>query len=94
MAEKDTSTLLIFTINLRSGRMAQWLKAAPFSPEEVGMQVQIPAWHFPVFFFFHRFFYLLGFYCLFSLLTLLASRDFFENVFLVLRSYFFTHNPQ
>ena len=28
-------------------------------------------------------FYLLAFYCLFSLLTLLASRDFCENVFLV-----------
>ena len=36
-----------------------------------------------VFFFFHRFFYPLAFYFLFPLLTLLASRDFCENVFLV-----------
>ena len=50
MAEKDTSTLLIFGMKLGSDRMAQWLKAALFSPEEVGMQVQIPAWHLPVFF--------------------------------------------
>ena len=50
MAEKDTSTLLIFEIKLRSGRMARWLKTALFLPEEVGMQVQIPAWHLPVFF--------------------------------------------
>ena len=35
------------------------------------------------FVFFHRFFYPLAFYCLFSLLTLLASRDFSENIFLV-----------
>ena len=35
------------------------------------------------FVFFHRFFYPLAFYCLVSLLTLLASRDFCENVFLV-----------
>ena len=35
---------------LLSGRMAQWLKAILFSPEEVGMQVQIPAWHLSVFF--------------------------------------------
>ena len=38
------------TVNFRSGRMAQWLKAVLFSPEEVGMQVQIPTWHLPVFF--------------------------------------------
>ena len=50
MAEKDSSILLIFEMKLRSGCMAQWLKAALFSPEEVGMQVQIPAWHLPVFF--------------------------------------------
>ena len=35
------------------------------------------------FFFLSSSFYLLAFYCLFSLLTLLASRDFCENVFLV-----------
>ena len=37
------------------------------------------------FFFFHRQFYPSAFYCLFSLLPLLASRDFCENVFLVER---------
>ena len=36
------------------------------------------------FFFLSKFFYPLGLYCLFSLLTSLASRDFCENVFLVL----------
>ena len=35
------------------------------------------------FFFLSLFFYTLAFYCLFSLMTLLASRDFCENVFLV-----------
>ena len=41
------------------------------------MQVQIPAWLLPAFL------TLWAFYGLFSLLTLLASRDFCENVFLV-----------
>ena len=50
MAEKDTSTLLIFKENLRSGRMAQWSETALFSLEEVGVQVQIPAFLLPVFF--------------------------------------------
>jgi len=35
------------------------------------------------FFFLSSFFYPFAFYCLFSLLTLLASGDFCENVFLV-----------
>ena len=48
------------------------------------MQVQTPAWHLLVFFSFNRFFCLLDCYCLFSLLTLLASRDFCQNVFLVI----------
>ena len=37
----------------------------------------------PGFFFLSSFFYSLAFYCLFSQLTLLASRDFCENLFLV-----------
>ena len=49
-----------------------------FSLEEAGVQVQIQ-----VFFFLSSFFYSLAFYCLFSQLTLLASRDFCENLFLV-----------
>ena len=63
--------------------MAEWSEIALFSLEEVGMQVQIPV-RLLQFFFFHRFFfYPFAFYCLFSLLTPLASRDFCENVFLV-----------
>ena len=37
-----------------------------------------------LFFFLSSYFYPSAFYCLFSLLTLLASRDFCENVFLVM----------
>ena len=68
-----------------SGRMAQLLAAALFSSEEVGMQVQIPPWLPPVFFFFHRFFTLWLFtaYSHSLILTPLASRDFCEKVFLV-----------
>ena len=58
------------------------VKGRTFSLEEVGIQVHIPAWQLPVFFL-SSFFYPLAFYCLFSLPTLLASRDFCENVFLV-----------
>ena len=50
MAEKDTSSLLVFTGNGCSDRMAQWLEAALFSLEEVGMRVEIPAWQLPFFF--------------------------------------------
>ena len=39
---------------------------------------------FFLFFFLSSILYPLAFYCLFSLLTSLASRDFCENVFLVL----------
>ena len=56
MAEKDTSTLLRFKRNRRSGRMAQWLEAALFTLEEDGMQVQILAWELQVFFSFIVFF--------------------------------------
>ena len=41
MAEKDTSTLLIYNIDWCSSRMAEWSEIALFSLEEVGMQVQI-----------------------------------------------------
>ena len=77
MAEKYTSRLLIFKSNGRRDRMAHWLETALFSLEEVGMRVQIPPWQLPVFYFLSTFFYPLAFYYfLFSLLTLLASRDF------------------
>ena len=65
--------------------MAQLLETALFSLEEVVMRAQIPAWQLR-FFSLSSFFYPLAFYFLFSLLTLLASRDFFENVFLVMRN--------
>ena len=54
MAEKDTSTLLIFNGNGRSDCMAHWLEAALFSLEEIGMRVQILRGNFR-FFFFHLF---------------------------------------
>ena len=58
MAEKGTSTLLILQSESVSVRIAQWSGAALLLLEEVGVQVQIPAWLLPVFFlfFFHRFF--------------------------------------
>ena len=49
MAEKDTSSLLIFKGNGYGDRVAQ-LETALFSLEEVGMRVQIPAWQPPFFF--------------------------------------------
>ena len=54
-----------------SGGMAEWSGAALFFADEAVVQVQI------------QFFFPLAFYCLFLQLTLLASRDFCENVFLV-----------
>ena len=73
-------------INLhRSGccdRMAQWLKSTLISLEEVGMRVQIPAWQLPFFFSFIVFLPF-GFLLFILTATLLASRDFCENVFLV-----------
>ena len=50
MAEKDTSTLLILHSEFVSVSMAQWSGAALLLLEEVGVQVQIPAWLLPVFF--------------------------------------------
>ena len=50
MAEKDTPTSLLFQWNRHSNRMAQWLAAALFSLEEVGMWVQIPTWQLRFFF--------------------------------------------
>ena len=55
------------------------LEAALFSLEEVGMRVQTPRVATSVFFFLSSFFYRLAFYFLFSLLTLLASRDFLRK---------------
>ena len=43
MAEKNTSTLLIYRGNPCSSRLAQCHKAAHLAMEEVGVQVQIPA---------------------------------------------------
>ena len=52
MAEKNTSTLLIYSGNPCSSRMAQCHKAAHLAMEEVGVQVQIPAGQIADFFFF------------------------------------------
>ena len=76
--KSDTSSLLIFTENGYSDRMAQWLEAALFSLEEVGMRVQIPAWEAPFFFFSFIVVLPFGF-----LLFILTADPFCENVFLV-----------
>ena len=71
-------------VNRCSGRMAEWLEAVLLSLEEVGVQVQIPAWLVPIYYYYYflsSFFYPLAFYCLFSLPTLLASRDFCKTFF-------------
>ena len=61
------------------------VRGRTFSLEEVGGATGfIPPRGYFFFFFLSWFFYPLAFYCLFSLLTSLASRDFCENVFLVL----------
>ena len=61
------------------------VRAGTFSLEEVGVQLgSSPGVSTSIFYFLSSFFYPLAFYCLFSLLTPLASRDFCENVFLVL----------
>ena len=51
MAEKNTSTLLIYCGNPCSSRMVQCHKAAHLAMEEVGVQVQIPAGQIADFFF-------------------------------------------
>ena len=52
MAEKNTSTLLIYRGNPCSSRLAQCHKVAHLAMEEVGVQVQIPAGQIADFFFF------------------------------------------
>ena len=52
MAEKNTSTLLIYRGYPCSSRLAQCHKAAHLAMEEVGVQVQIPAGQIADFFFF------------------------------------------
>ena len=49
-------------------RMAQWLGAALFSLEEVGMRLQIPAWQLP-------FFFLSSFFLPFSFLLFILTAD-------------------
>ena len=82
MAEKDNLTLLIFKVNLGSGRMAQWSETALFfagGSWGAGSNSGVATSSFR---FLSSFFYPLAFYCLFLLLILLASRDFCENVLL------------
>ena len=63
--------------------MAQWSEVAPFFAGGSCGAGSNPAVATSIFFFLSSYFYPLAFYCLFFLLTLLASRDFCENVFLV-----------
>ena len=51
MAEKNTSTLLIYSGNPCSNHLAQCHKAAHLAMQEVGVQVQIPAGQIAIFFF-------------------------------------------
>ena len=77
MAEKNTSRLLILTNPRRSGSHGPVVRGRTFYARgcwSAGSNSSS---------LFSPFFYSLAFYCLFSLLTLLASRDFCENVFLV-----------
>ena len=84
MAEKDTSRLLIFNLRRRRCRMAHLLEAALFSPEEVGMQVQILPWLPPVFLFFSLIVFLpSGFLLLILTADPVSFARFCENVFLV-----------
>ena len=82
MTEKNTSTLLILQFYWCSGGMAQCSEAALFSGGGSWDAGSNPFQFLS--FFLSSYFYPSAFYCLFSLLTLLASRDFCENVFLVM----------
>ena len=81
MAEKDTSSLLIFEGNGYGDRVA--LRGRTVFAGGSWDARSNPRVATSVFFFLSSFFHTLAFYFLFSLLTLLASRDFCENVFLV-----------
>ena len=86
MAEKNTSTLSILHFYWCSGRMAHWSEAALFlagGSWGAGSNSGVATCSF-FYFFLSSYFYASAFYCLFSLLTLLASRDFCENIFLVM----------
>ena len=84
ISAKNTSTLLILMSYRCSGRMALWSEAALSRWRKLGLLGSNPGVSTSISFFLSSFFYPLAFYCLFSLLTPLASRDFCENVFLVL----------
>ena len=84
MAEENTSTLLISIEKSALWSHGPVVRGRTFSLEEVGVQLcSNPDATIPFFFFLSSFFYPLAFYCLFLLLNPLASRDFCENVFLV-----------
>ena len=78
--EKYFNTINFDELWALSGRMAQWSEASFFF---AGGSWGATACLLPLFFL-SSFFYPLAFYYLFSLMTPLASRDFCENVFLVL----------
>ena len=81
MAEKDTSSLLIFEGNGYGDRVA--LRGRTVFAGGSWDARSNPREATSVFFFLSSFFYPLAFYFLLSLLNLLASRDLCENVFLV-----------
>ena len=86
MAEENTSTLLISIEKSALWSHGPVVRGCTFSLEEVGVQLgSNPDATIPFFlsFFLSSFLYPLAFYCLFSLLNPLASRDFYETVFLV-----------
>ena len=84
MAEENTSTLLISIEKSALWSHGQVVRGRTFSLQEVGVQLGSNSDATTPFFFFFlsSFFYPLVFYC-FSLLNPLASRDFCENIFLV-----------
>ena len=85
MAEKATLRVLISNVSCCSGRMTEWSEGALLPWRKSGCRFKSRRGWFHFFFSFIVFldFYPLAFYCLFSPLILLASRDFCENLFLV-----------
>ena len=77
MAEKDTSSLLIFEGNGYGDRVALRGRTV-FAGGSWDARSNSPRGNLR-FFFLSSFFYRLAFYFLFSLLTLLASRDFLRK---------------
>ena len=86
MAEKDTSIMLIFGCFIAKRSHGPVVKGRTFLAGGSWNAGSNPGVASSSFFFLSSSFYLLAFYCLFSLMTQLDSRDFCENVFLVILS--------